>query len=179
MSWPCTTLIGLLAIGTPGLVWAQEMKIPALHATALSGDAVALPEGLQGRTGVLVVGFSQASRASVTAWGKRLAAEYRNDPAVLYYEMPVLASIPRLMRGFVLDRIKADVPERAQSRFVPILTDEKSWKQAVGFQRPDDAYVLVVDSHGTIRLREQGAPSDATYGEIHNGIEAARRADTR
>ena len=179
MKWACAVVLGLAVVVVTGTAGAQETGIPQVRATAFSGDAVILPDGLKGRTGVLVIGFSQASRAEVTSWGKRLAAEYRSDPTVLYYEMPVLASVPRLMRGFVLDRIKADVPERARPRFVPILTDEGDWKRVVQFRRPDDAYVLVVDSKGSIRLREQGPPSDASYQEIRNAIETSRSTGTR
>ena len=73
--------------------------IPALHGTALSGEKVDLPEVLKGKTAVLVVGFSQASRDEVTAWGRRLAGDYRESNAVMYYEMPVLAGVPKLLRG--------------------------------------------------------------------------------
>jgi hypothetical protein len=63
-------------------------RIPEVHGTSLSNAAVNLPEALKGKVGVLVLGFSRDSREADSAWGKRLAADYRESPTVVYYEMP-------------------------------------------------------------------------------------------
>ena len=75
-------------------------KIPELHGTTFSGQAVSLPEAFRGKVGILVIGFSQGSREAVTVWGTKLAADYLDSPSVAYYEIPVLASVPKLIRGF-------------------------------------------------------------------------------
>ncbi len=157
---------------SPALLRAQT-HIPELHATAFSGDQVDLPQGLRGHTAVLIVGFSQSSRDSITGWSRRLAADYRSSPTVLYYEMPVLAGVPKFLRGAVLGKIKKDVPARAQPRFVPIVDHEDEWKSAVGFDRPDDAYLLLVDGSGTIRSHmAAAAPTDQTYADLKHRLEA-------
>ena len=140
--------------------------MPEVHTTSLSNEEVRLPEGLQGKQGVLVIGFSRNSREAVTAWGRRLAADYRESPSVVYYEMPVLASVPRLVRGLVLRQIKASVPERAQPRFVPLLDKEEEWRSAAHFDKPDEAYVLLVDGKGFIRWQTEGGPTDRQYAEL-------------
>jgi hypothetical protein len=151
---------------------AQALHIPALHGTALSGDKVDLPDALRGKSGILVLGFSQASRDGVTAWGKRLAAGYRDSPTVMYYEMPVLESVPRMLRGWVTKKISEDVPDRAKNRFLPVLDHESAWKSAAQFGKGDDAYVLIVDSDGAVRGRIVGAASDANYAEVKRLLEA-------
>lgn len=148
---------------------AQVKQIPPIHALAVSGEQVDLPSGLHGRVAVLVVSFSQASRDEVTAWGLRLEADYHGSSNVVYYEMPVLASVPRPLRGWVTRKIKDSIPATAQPRFVPILDHEAEWKAAAGFSRNDregDAYVLVVDSGGNILSRMVGAPSSQSYAEL-------------
>lgn len=169
-----------LALLLPPLLHAQE-RIPELHATAFSGETVDLPQGLRGHTAVLIVSFSQGSRDSVTGWSRRLADDYRNSPTVLYYEMPVLAAVPRFLRGVVMGKIKKDVPPRDQPRFVPIVDHEAEWRSAVGFGKQDtghpagadDAYLLVVDGFGTIRFRTAApAPTDQTYAELKRRLEA-------
>ena len=162
-------VVGLL-LG--GLAEAQVgARIPAVSGTVLSGERVVLPEGLRGKVGVLVVGFSQSSRGEVTAWGKRLAGDYRDSGGVIYYEMPVLASVPRLVRGLVLGKIKGSVPVRAQGRFLPVLDHEAEWKTVAGYGAADDAYVLVVDGGGVVRYRTEGAATDAAYGEVKRRVE--------
>jgi hypothetical protein len=154
-----------------GLGQTRAARIPPVHAAALSGEMVDLPSGLHGKVGVLVVGFSQGAREGVTEWGKRLAAEYRGSAAVVYYEMPVLAGAPKLLRGMIVRSIKSSVPERAQARFVPLMEGEAAWRALAHYSRPDDPYVLVVDGDGVVRWQTQGVPSDAAYAAVKQQVE--------
>ena len=150
------------------------VQIPPVHSTSLSGEKVNLPEGLKGKVGVLVLGFSHDSRDNVASWGKRLHDGYNSSTTVLYYEMPMLESVPGMLRGFVTKKIAESVPDAAKSRFLPVTDHEKDWKQLTGYKSGDDAYVVVVDSTGTVRWKLQGAASDANYAEAKRQIEAAR-----
>jgi hypothetical protein len=152
-----------------------QQKIPNLHGTAFSGEAVDLPAALHGRTGVLIVSFSQGSRDAVTQWFRQLAADYRMSPTVVYYQLPVLAGAPGFLRGMIVKKIKETVSAPAQPRFVPIFDREDEWKAAAGFVKAsgdDKAYLIVVDSAGTIRYRlATGAPTPQTYADLKQQIE--------
>ncbi len=165
--------MGIVLWAASGGMGAQSgsVRVPELHGTVLSGERVDLPGALEGKAGVLVVGFSQASRGEVTGWGKRLAGDYRDSTTVRYYELAMLTGVPRLLRGWVLKRVAAEVPERAKARFVPIYDHEGGWKSAAGYGRADDAYVLVVDSQGIVRWKYEGAAGDVQYGELKRQVE--------
>jgi hypothetical protein len=150
---------------------AQQMRIPNLHGATFAGQTVDLPDALKGKVGILVLGFSQASRVPTTDWGKRLAADYLGSSAVAYYEMPVLESVPRMLRSLVSGKIKADVSERARPTMLPVFDHEADWKKAVGFARDEDAYVLLVDEHGEIKWRSQGPVTDAAYAELKRHVQ--------
>ena len=170
----CIFVMFLTAI-VAGSAWSQGARIPLTHAASLSGDTVNLPEALHGKAAVLVLGFSRGSRVAVTEWGRRLAGEYRGSPTVLYYEMPVLASVPRLLRGFVVRAMKATVPERAQSRFVPLMANEAAWRALVHYSNADDAYVLVVDGNGRVRWVTKGSATDAAMSAVKQHIESVAK----
>jgi hypothetical protein len=142
---------------------ALPATIPSLHGTTFTGESVDLPAALHGKAGILVVGFSQASRNATTAWGKHLAADFYDSSSVTYYEMPVLAAVPRLMRGFVEGRIKADVSDRGKPHFLPITSDESAWRTIVHYSDPDAPYILLIDEHGSVHWQAQGPPTAATY----------------
>jgi predicted transcriptional regulator len=135
---------------------------------------VNLPEGLKGKVGVLVVGFSKNSREADAAWGKRLAADYGQSPTVVYYDMPVLAGAPRMLRGMIVKSMKSSVPASEQTHFVVILENEAAWKTVTHYGQPDDPYVLVVDSQGSVVWRTQGAVTDAAYAALKEHVEASR-----
>ena len=148
--------------------------IPPFHGADLTGEAGSLPDEFQGKGGVLVIGFSQASRAEATAWGKRLAADYRDADRVIYYEMPMLASVPRLLRGWVVKKIAAELPDRAKARFLPLYDHEAEWRAAAAYASPNDAYILVVDSAGAVRFRFEGDATDTAYAEVKKRINETR-----
>ncbi len=166
----CLALAGAATAGEPGLA-----TIPTVHAAALNGDAVDLPASLRGRSAVLVVGFSQGSRGEVTAWGKRLADDFQNSATVRYYEVSMLGSVPKFLRGFVLRKIAADVPDSAKSHFLSIDEHEAEWRSVAGFQKANDAYVLVVDGRGQVCWRVEGPATDATFRQVRQHLEAIRQ----
>lgn len=159
---------------------AAGERIPEVHGTSFANQPVNLPAALHDRAaGVLVLGFSRASREAVTEWARRLAADYRTSPEVSYYELPVVASIPGVVRGLVLRSIKSSVPERAQPRVVPIVSNEAEWRTLVHYGAPDDPYLVVVDSQGKVIWQTHGAPSDATYAELKQKVEALKGSTAR
>ncbi len=141
-------------------------EIPSVHADTLAGAHVRLPEDLRGKSGILVLGFSKDSRAEVRDWGKRLADDFFSSPNVLYYEMPVVAGVPRLMRGLVLRSIAAEVSERGKQHFVPISDNEARWRSLVQYKDPNSAYLLVVDSSGRPQWTTSGALTEAAYSDL-------------
>jgi hypothetical protein len=153
---------------------SMAARIPEVHATSFSNEAVNLPEGLKGKVGVLVLGFSKNSREADSAWGKKLAVDYRESPTVVYYEMPVLAGAPRMLRGMIVKSMKSSVPASEQARFVVILENEGAWKTVTHYERPDDPYLLVVDSQGSVVWQTQGAVTDAAYAALKQHVEALR-----
>ncbi len=165
----CLALAGAATAGKPSLA-----TIPTVHTEALNGDPVDLPASLKGKSAVLVVGFSQGSRADVTAWGKRLADDFQDSANVRYYELSMLGSVPKFLRGFVLRKIAADVPDRAKPHFLSIDEHEAEWRSVTGFHKPEDAYVLVVDGGGQVCWKGEGPATEAMYQQVKEQLQAIR-----
>ena len=174
----CLILALLTASGSAGTDTAAE-RIPEVHSASLSNDAVNLPEELRGRTGILILGFSRGSRDGVAAWGRKLAADYRESATVVYYEMPVLASVPSLLRGMVVRSMRSSVPERAQARFVPVTDNEAVWRALVHYGVPDDPYLLVVDGQGQVVWQTHGQPTDPVYAALKQHVESLQARGAR
>lgn len=167
--WLCLALAGSATAGEPGLA-----TIPMVHTEALNGDPVDLPGSLKGRSAVLVVGFSQGSRSDVTAWGKRLSDDFQDSATVRYYELSMLGSVPKFLRGIVLRKIAADVPDRAKPHFLSVDEHEAAWRSVTGFHKSEDAYVLVVDGGGQVCWRAEGPATEAMYQQVKEHLLAIR-----
>jgi len=149
-------------------------QIPEVRGTSFTDQPVNLPKDLHGKVGVLVVGFTQSSRDAVTAWGKRLAVDYYDTPAVAYYELPVLAGVPRFMRGLVMGKIKSSVSDRGKPHFVPILENEAAWRALTQYKNGDDAYIVVVDGQGMVRWQAHDAFTEGSYAVMKAKVEGLR-----
>jgi hypothetical protein len=168
-------VIALILLGE-GLTSAQTQsaRIPATHGTSLAGTQVMLPDDLRGKAGVLVLGFSKSSGDVCKGWGQRLTASYRDSHDVTYYQLPVLASTPKLIRGVVVRSIKSGVPDAEQPHLLPIFTGEDEWRRLAKYANPDDAYVLVVDGEGRIQWQTSGKVSDVGFTALKQQVDALR-----
>ncbi len=152
----------------------SQARIPVTRGTSFAGSAVALPDDLRGKVGVLVLGFSKSSGDVCKGWGEHLATSYSRSRDVVYYQLPELESVPKLFRGMVLGSMKSSVPQSDQAHFMPIFSDEVAWKSVARFGNPDDAYVLVVDGDGKVLWQTSGHVSDAAFAALREQVEGFR-----
>ncbi len=172
---PCIAVL-LLFLASSRCVFAVQPApvappIPEVHVLSFSGDRVDLPAMLEGKVAILILGFSKGARTQATLWGRRLPTDYFYSSDVLYFEMPMLEAIPRLLRGAVLRSIKSEVSARSQPHFAPLTSEEQRWRSLVHYTKPDDAYVVLIDSTGRVRAQFQGDPTDAKYQELKRNVE--------
>jgi hypothetical protein len=145
-------------------------SIPPIKAKALDDSEVVLPKPGGEQFLILVLGFSHKSGENCTPWDKRLAADYGSDSHVAYYQLPVLAGAPSLIRPVILRGMRKDVPASLHSHFVPIYDHEEDWKKLVRFSGADDAYVLVTSPDGHILWQTHGLLSDSAYADLQASI---------
>jgi predicted transcriptional regulator len=74
-----------------------------------------------------------------------------------------------MVRGMIMRGMKKDIPKDKYETFAVITQDENAWKQAAGYERSEEAYVLLLDASGKIRWKTHGAP-DAHYAELKTQI---------
>ncbi len=160
----------LLLSSLPLAAQPPSTQIPAIHADTLAGEHVRLPADLAGKSAILVLGFGKDARAQVRDWGKRLATDYFTSPTVLYYELPVVAGVPRLLRGLVMKQIATEVSDRGKHHFLPITDNESTWRALAHVTDPNQAYLLVVDSTGSVRWTTAGPLTDAAYTALQSHL---------
>jgi hypothetical protein len=143
-----------------------DTHIPASHGTTLTGTTMSLPEALKGKVGVLVVGFSHASQGEVSSWGRLLQADYGKSDDVVYFELPMLAAAPKILRGMIVKKMGSAMPFAEKEHFVPLMEGEPAWRGVARYDKPDDAYVMLVDDQGLVLWQTEGEATDAAWGEL-------------
>jgi hypothetical protein len=147
-----------------------QTTIPKSQGTTLAGTAVALPDALKGKAGILVVGFSHASQGQVSTWTRLLEADYGKSNDITYFAIPMLAGAPKMVRGIIRKSMASSVPFEQRPHFLPITEGEPAWRAAAHYDKPDDAYVLLVDSAGTVRWQTEGEATDMAYAEMKKNL---------
>jgi hypothetical protein len=179
-AWRLTLGI-LLAAWLVPVVTGQvaTVRIPSLQGTTFAGRTVSLPQQLKGGVGMLVLGFSKSSGDVCKGWGLRLAQSYRDSHDVMYLQMPVLESVPQLIRGMVVKSIKSGVPEAEQPHFLPVFSHEAEWRTIARYSSAEDAYVLVVDGQGGVRWQTSGKVTDTGFEALKQRVETVRAQSAR
>ena len=151
---------------------ASAQQIPKVEEDNLAGHKVVLPDAAAGKVAVLVLGFTRASKTPTRAWAQKIEADLGKTPGFALYSLPVLESVPHMIRGMVISGMKHDIPENQRDHFVPVLHNEAQWKTLVNYEAPDDAYLVVLDRGGMIAYQVHGEPNEQNYGLLRQHIES-------
>lgn len=135
------------------IIACSAQPFPNIQAENLLGKKIELPGAVSQHPTLLIIGFTHASQAPTKAWAARLENEF--NP----YSIAVLQDAPRLVRGMAVRGIKSGVQEKNRDHFLLVFQGEQELKQAADYDRPDDAYVLLVDPGGQIQARWHGPVS--------------------
>jgi hypothetical protein len=150
-------LLALLLLS--GIAWGAD-SFPAIEGESLLGAKVALPDAAKGHPTAVVIGFTHASQNQIQPWTLRLQSDFGA------YSIAVLEDAPRLVRGMATSGIRGSVPKNLRDHFLIVVKGEKLLKEAAGFERPDDAYVILMDGAGAIQWRFHGPLTDSAYAEL-------------
>jgi hypothetical protein len=152
----------LLALLSAALCHAET--IPKIETKTVSGKPISLPTAASGKPAVLIFGFSQESDKQIEQWAKSLRAEQ-----LTVYSIPVLESVPKLIRGIVASGIRSSTEPAFRDYMAPVFSGEAALKSLVQFKEPKDAYVVLLDATGNILFKGHGAAPE-TFQKFHAAL---------
>jgi len=140
---PLLPLVGLAAEPVSEIKTGQ--RLPKLSGEFLTGQATVLPQAAAGRVALLILGFTYKSRFSVEPWAQRFRAQFRSDPRVTFYEVPLIGGWGRSAKWWIDGGMRRGTPKEDYEHVITVYKDTNSWKQLVGFGDPDAAYLILLD----------------------------------
>ncbi|MGC9293554.1 MAG: hypothetical protein ACP5EP_12695, partial [Acidobacteriaceae bacterium] len=140
--------------------------MPPLKGEFLTGRPAQLPDAASGRIALLALGFTYNSRFSVEAWIGRFRKDFGDSPQVTFYEVPVIGGMARMGKWFIDRGMRKGTPTRNHENVITVYGDTNLWKQRVGFQSPDAAYLILIDRRGIVRWRHNGGLDENAYNEL-------------
>lgn len=167
----------LAALGFAAAMPLRSEQMPRITGKNLSGKQVSLPSESGGSVAIICIGFSHASQSQLKPWGERAIRAFSQNDRVLIYSVAVLEDAPRLVRGMAVQGMRSRVPAQQHDHFVVVYQGESELKRITGFQRPEEAYILLLDPRGEIQWVSHGPVSDAAFEELADRVRSLQRSE--
>jgi hypothetical protein len=165
--------LGMAATLTGALLHAKPLEpgvaLPPIEGETLSGRKIRINDFAVGRPAVIVMGFSRAAGDPSLEWSSRLLRDFANAELAVF-SVPVLEFVPRMARSLVPGGMRRPIPAYQHDRCVLLFKDERSWKERVGYQRPEISYVIVVDRRGRVIEVTRGLFTESEYEQVRERI---------
>jgi hypothetical protein len=162
--WPPAALTA--AGGPPEPRLASGDLLPLLKGDYLTGKKAVLPEGARGKVALLALGFTYDSRFAVEEWCKRFEERFAGIPDLTFFEVPVIGGAARLARWFIDSGMRKGTPKEKHENVITVYGGVDPWKRRVGFMRPDDAYLILIDRKGVVRWLHSGPFNEEEFARL-------------
>jgi hypothetical protein len=153
-------------------VLSPGQPMPTLKGEFLTGRQAILPEAASGRVTLLALGFTYKSRFAVEAWVGRFRKDFGARPQVTFYEIPMIGGMARLGKWFIDSGMRRGTPSKDHENVITVYGGTEPWKQRVGFQSPEAAYLILLDQRGIVRWRHNGAFDEEAYQALSAQVSA-------
>jgi hypothetical protein len=161
-----TTLLALLWLATAPETLTNGAVLPPIGGQSLTDKPVQLPEAARGKPALLVFSFSKQAGNDARLWSARFRRDAAANRSALYFNVIVLESVPRLLRGMVGGSIKSGMPAALHDRSIRVYRGEAEWKRRLNVSNDGYAYLVVLDSEARVQAIKHGPFDESAYKEI-------------
>jgi ATP10 protein len=148
---------------------------PEIKATTLSKQNIVFPKDVLGKPTIICIAFVGAAQSLVDTWTTPILAKYPNQE-VNYYEVPMIKTGYKFMRGFIDGGMRSGVPKALHGNVATYYGDLKTYKSDMKVEDVKSCYVFLLDKTGVIQYVSDSSSNagklTALYGAIDriNGL---------
>ncbi len=146
------SLISLLCVAcsskvsTPANV--RNSIFPRVQGTNLEKQPITLPDHYRGKTTLVLVGYTQKAQFDIDRW---ILGALQADVKVEIVEVPTIAGMmPQMVQGFIDNGMRSGIPKADWASVVTVYEDAPKVIQALGNERPQSAYAVLLNKEGRI-----------------------------
>lgn len=144
--------------------------LPMIEGEFLTGRKASLPRDASGKIAFLALGFTYQSRFPVEAWSQRFQAEFKGNPKVAFFEIPMISGVAMLAKWFIDSGMRRGTPRNLHENVITVYGGSVArWKKFASYCDPMDAYLILINPEGKVCWRYSGK-----FNQEHfNGLCAA------
>jgi hypothetical protein len=137
----CTT-----KVSTPSNV--QNSLFPRVQGTNLDKQPITLPDHYRGKTTLVLVGYTQKAQFDIDRW---ILGALQADVKAQIVEVPTIAGmVPQMVQGFIDNGMRSGIPKSDWASVVTVYEDAPKVIEALGNERPQSAYAVLLNKEGRI-----------------------------
>ena len=129
-----------------------------------------MPDAASGHVALLALGFTYDSRFAVEAWVGRFRKDFGDNPQVTFYEVPMIGGMARLGKWFIDGGMRKGTSREDHEHVITVYGGTDRWKQRLGFQSPNAAYLILLDQSGTVRWLYRGQFDAEAYAMLSHQV---------
>lgn len=154
-------------VATPSNI--KDSIFPSVHGKNLNEEAVVLPDRYLGKPTLLLVGYTQKAQFDIDRW---ILGALQADVKTEIVEVPTIAGmVPQMVQGFIDSGMRKGIPKSDWASVVTVYEDAPKVIAALGNERQQSAYVVLLDKEGRIAWSSNIGYSAAQVLELKKIVE--------
>jgi hypothetical protein len=143
-----STLVAACSSVVPAPNQVRNTRFPTVQGTSLEGKKVTIPDDLKGKPTLVLVGYIQRAQFDIDRW---ILGALQADVKASIIEVPTIAGmLPQMVQGFIDGGMRKGIPQSDWGSVVTVYEDAPKIIQALGNERPQSAYAVLLDKDGRI-----------------------------
>jgi hypothetical protein len=155
-------------VSTPSNV--QNSMFPRVQGTSLTKQPITLPDYYRGKSTLILVGYTQKAQFDIDRW---ILGALQADVGTEIVEVPTIAGMmPQMVQGFIDNGMRSGIPKSDWGSVVTVYEDAPKIIEALGNERPQSAYVVLLNKEGRIVWSSNIGYSASQILELKKVVEA-------
>jgi hypothetical protein len=126
----------------------RNSVFPTVRGNSLSQQKVIIPDDYRGEVTLLLIGYVQRAQFDIDRW---ILGVLQADIPVKIVEVPTIAGmLPQMVQSFIDNGMRSGIPKSDWASVVTVYEDAPAIIKALGNERPQNSYVVLLDTQGRI-----------------------------
>lgn len=144
----CSFVLIACSSVVPAPSQVRNTRFPTVQGTSLESKKVTIPDDFLGKPTLLLVGYVQRAQFDIDRW---ILGALQADVKATIVEVPTIAGmLPQMVQGFIDGGMRSGIPKSDWASVVTVYEDAPKIIQALGNERPQSAYAVLLDKDGRI-----------------------------
>jgi putative protein-disulfide isomerase len=146
------------------------MKFPEMKAQTLSKKDIIFPAETLGKPTILCLVFDGKAQSLVDTWTTPILEKYPNNE-VNYYEIPMIKSVYKIIKGTIDNGMRKGVPEKLHKNVATYFGSLSDYKTKLMLDDTNNCFVFLLDKEGTIKYVSDNVADADKLNAMYTAIE--------